>query len=645
MTLLHYSSTAVPTTLAGSASSTAGTISVVAVTGFPSDYPYKLLLDWGSFAGGAEQEVVLVTAGSATSLTVTRGYDGTSASGHDAGAVVVHGVSAGDFGLGPADWINVVTQYGADPTGAADSTTAFENALAAAPAGAVVYVAAGVYLISAQLTIPAKVWLVGAQGYRAAAADFSRLRAASGFSASSLLTFGTGTPCGGAKYLSLDGALLASGNTVDGIDIIGPAKQGSLIGIDVKNFGGHGINIAVNANGNPDGWLLQEISSSNNGGHGVYWQYSVDGQMDVAHLDNNALSGLALLSLNNTAIANVKCQQNTQYGYFVTTAAGVQKAGASFIGCYSENNGDEGWYVTGSGGNSGAISWVGCWTRDDGTAGTNGSGYAGWYVDLPAVDLAWVGSGNYVTSSTAGPDYGVNLAGCTGNVSFAACSLIGAVRGYQDGGGNSTPSWFGTTLSAGQSDSRTASLPGLDTPGPALGQPKPSDFGAIAETYQYVSSTTGSAGQTPTAGVVVLAAISIPRPVTGSITLTFETTAAGATPTTGENLIGLYSPAGGAAVASAVIDSAVTASQGPQSFTLTLASPLTPGVYWVGLLFNAATVPTLRRAPVIDTAMLNFGAGVANSRAGTYGTAQTALPSVTPGSISQVNYLIYVRAS
>lgn len=150
MTLLHYSSTAQPTTLSGSVSSTAGTISVGAVAGFPSDYPYKLLLDWGSFASGATQEVVLVTAGSSTSLTVTRGYDGTSASGHASGAVVVHGVSAGDFSLGPSDWINAVVAEGADPTGNADSTTAIQDAITAAGTG-VCYLPAGTYTTSAVL--------------------------------------------------------------------------------------------------------------------------------------------------------------------------------------------------------------------------------------------------------------------------------------------------------------------------------------------------------------------------------------------------------------------------------------------------------------------------------------------------------------
>jgi pectate lyase-like protein len=54
---------------------------------------------------------------------------------------------------GSPDWANV-TSYGADPTGASDSTSAFENAIAAiaSAGGGVVYVPAGTYAISSTLT-------------------------------------------------------------------------------------------------------------------------------------------------------------------------------------------------------------------------------------------------------------------------------------------------------------------------------------------------------------------------------------------------------------------------------------------------------------------------------------------------------------
>ena len=89
----HYSSIAQRTTLSGSILSGATTIAVVAVTGFPSTKPYTLILDQDT----VNEEVVTVTASSGTTLTVTRGVDGTTGVAHSAGATVNHGVSARDF--------------------------------------------------------------------------------------------------------------------------------------------------------------------------------------------------------------------------------------------------------------------------------------------------------------------------------------------------------------------------------------------------------------------------------------------------------------------------------------------------------------------------------------------------------------------
>ena len=89
----YYSNTAQETTLAASASSGATSIVVSGTTGFPSSVPYILALDFEQ----ANEELVLVTAISGTTLTVTRAYDGTAASTHDTGARVSHVHAAKDF--------------------------------------------------------------------------------------------------------------------------------------------------------------------------------------------------------------------------------------------------------------------------------------------------------------------------------------------------------------------------------------------------------------------------------------------------------------------------------------------------------------------------------------------------------------------
>lgn len=93
MSRRYYSSSAADTTLSVSIAAGATSVTVGSITGFPVQYPYTLILDPET----ASEEVVTVTAGTGTTLTVTRGQDGTTALAHTTGAVVRHGVSARDY--------------------------------------------------------------------------------------------------------------------------------------------------------------------------------------------------------------------------------------------------------------------------------------------------------------------------------------------------------------------------------------------------------------------------------------------------------------------------------------------------------------------------------------------------------------------
>lgn len=89
---LFYSNVAQQTTLSGSISAGATSINVGATTGFPNSFPYILALDFGA----GTEELTAVTAAAGTTLTVTRGYGGTSAQSHSLGAVVRHVYNAQD---------------------------------------------------------------------------------------------------------------------------------------------------------------------------------------------------------------------------------------------------------------------------------------------------------------------------------------------------------------------------------------------------------------------------------------------------------------------------------------------------------------------------------------------------------------------
>jgi hypothetical protein len=94
----YYSSTAVETALGSSipaqSQGQANTSFIVgSISGFPTDYPYTLIVDPDT----SKEEVLTVYAGSGTTLSVYRGADNTQAVAHSAGAVVRHGVSGRDF--------------------------------------------------------------------------------------------------------------------------------------------------------------------------------------------------------------------------------------------------------------------------------------------------------------------------------------------------------------------------------------------------------------------------------------------------------------------------------------------------------------------------------------------------------------------
>lgn len=89
----NYSNVAVQTVLSAGIDAVVTSLTVGSISGFPVVYPYTLILDYLA----ANAEVVNVTAGVGTTLTVTRGQDGTTAVPHATNAVVAHGVVARDL--------------------------------------------------------------------------------------------------------------------------------------------------------------------------------------------------------------------------------------------------------------------------------------------------------------------------------------------------------------------------------------------------------------------------------------------------------------------------------------------------------------------------------------------------------------------
>ena len=89
----YYSAVAQDTTVTSGITSSSTTVTVGATTGYPTSYPFILALDYNT----AAEELVTVTGVSGLTLTITRGYNGTSSASHSTGAVVRHVITAQDL--------------------------------------------------------------------------------------------------------------------------------------------------------------------------------------------------------------------------------------------------------------------------------------------------------------------------------------------------------------------------------------------------------------------------------------------------------------------------------------------------------------------------------------------------------------------
>jgi hypothetical protein len=89
----YYSAIAQDTSLTNAATNSTTSLVVGATTGFPSSYPFVLAIDYGASA----EELVLVTGIVGLSLTVTRGFNSTTAVAHAVGAIVRHVIVAQDM--------------------------------------------------------------------------------------------------------------------------------------------------------------------------------------------------------------------------------------------------------------------------------------------------------------------------------------------------------------------------------------------------------------------------------------------------------------------------------------------------------------------------------------------------------------------
>ncbi|MFE0472423.1 right-handed parallel beta-helix repeat-containing protein [Streptomyces sp. NPDC058947] len=173
----------------------------------------------------------------------------------------------------------------------------------------------------------------------------------------------------------------------------------------------------------------------------------------------------------------------------------------------------------------------------------------------------------------------------------------------------------GGTLKVKQADGAIASV------GPD-GLAMPSDQGLLAWTGDPVGAA--ATGQ-PSSGTLRLARIIVREPVTlSSIWLSVAT--AGATLTAGQNLLGLYSSAG-VLLGQTADQSTAWTTTGVKQAALTTPYTATPGRYYLAILTNGTTPPTLHALAAPASGPVNAGLTVSTGRFLIGPSGQTSLPA------------------
>lgn len=170
----------------------------------------------------------------------------------------------------------------------------------------------------------------------------------------------------------------------------------------------------------------------------------------------------------------------------------------------------------------------------------------------------------------------------------------------------------------------------LNVSGSLAGEPSPvNPHALLAWTYDPSMATTGAL---LTNGTIYLSAL-YPAVSTNVTKLYYHISTAGAAPVAGQNFVGLYNAAG-TRLQTTNVDAGVTTT-GLQTVTITSQAVTAGSMYWVAMVFNAGTAPTIVRGTGVTGVgnMVNIGLSAASFRFATNATTQTSLPvSITPAS-------------
>jgi hypothetical protein len=523
-------------------------------------------------------------------------------------------------GGGVTDWINVATQYGADPTGATDSTVAIDSAVSAASvSGAPVYFPAGTYKVTSTLdwriaglavtgagsgttkivqhTANTQLIRLAGQGQRISGFTLAySSQAASGDTSSIAMSFGDDT-AGSCFESTFSGLCIQLANTAMAIDPSVAVKAGlfscTFSDIEVNGYsvsaisfnGGNGLgahctgcvfsNIYIHNNftgsdANSTSWPVLFRN----------WDEVVCNQLNVEHAEVFSADALLFANVGNAVVNGLHCE-------------------------HLELSGNPGWGLVGVGTGSGMVQVNGLSVRFCTFTGTS----------YNSVARITGGSGQTVAVR------GLNFPAGDGGDSTPALLLIDF-----NSATNVTAQVYGINGAAAQLYTAASVNAGAGCTAQLGSQvvPYTTGFTAFATGGAPNLLNVSSGTQlTPVAGTFYYASLWVPY----NCTLTGIIAAAGTVSGSDSWIVALWTAAGGAAIAnSALAGTAAPANSSKKQFAFTAAAAVQgPGAYIIGVQSNGTT----NRIFVFPNNLEGF---ITGSAAGSFGT----VPSLSPaGSYSQ----------
>jgi hypothetical protein len=340
---------------------------------------------------------------------------------------------------------NVVTLFGADPTGTTDSTAAIQSAITAAAASAngygVVYLPAGTYVISGGWVLPVNVMFAGVGNVGSSVSGVfggTVLKLSAEFSGAYVFSI-SDVDHDTVNGATIQGVLInGSGYTataVNGINITGPAMT-QLLYVNIVEMSGWGIYTTLDLDAGEIGpygqnWDTISVDSCNYGINLIYAEDSTFSNVYVIGINEGA--GWQICGVDNSHFIGCRAEWCATYGFWITntTVGGTTydwtyaTGFCEFVGCSTDRNTYDGVHIDatwttgqGAGTGPGAVMFSGLVNRRDGAANNEATGtYAGVALDGTTLPVVITGLGQMVGGPDGGgagnfsPRYGIYATG------------------------------------------------------------------------------------------------------------------------------------------------------------------------------------------------------------------------------------------